>query len=253
VIDVENSPFLKFCRNWWFVLGPIAALFCSLCGYLILESVGNPYWQVGDSYRVGNDYYRTILIVNPGPWSKRKPSIEFSESAHVELVGTSGWVEKQSDGTTLTVSAKSEIPPGIAFFVTYRCNVTNLAQSVPKVMCDAKACRDTPSTIDLDLVLKLLGIFMVGLLMGLFIFSVLFFAEKADHKKTKDGMLHQAVMELLTREQRRQGQADVEQAEQTVAGLPSPQKLTRSPAKPISPSKKNTGNKAQGQGPAAQK
>jgi hypothetical protein len=217
VTNAEPSPFLTFCKNWWFILGPLSALFCSLLGYLILESVGSPYWQVSDGYQQGADSYKTLLIVNPGPWSKRKPSIEFPVSAHVRIVSTSGWVGTEGDGTTFTVSSKSDIPPGVAFFVTYACSSTNQVEA--KVFCDAKPCRNTPSSIDLDLILKLLGLLLVGFLMALFIFTILFFTEKAEHKKTKEGIVHQALNELLSREQKRQSQADIAETEETVEGL----------------------------------
>lgn len=214
-------------QSWCLKLGiPIIA---GLVGYLILDSVGNPYWEQVDSFQVGTNWCRTVQVMNPGPWTKRRPYLQFPISADVKFVSLSPGLTVQSNSTSWKIIPDDDLPPGIVYIVTYQINTREID---PKLMCDGKSCRNMRSSFDLDLILKVLGVGIAGLGLTAIVMLILYLNERDAHKRTVDGVVHKAIHTLLMRAQREEAEMDVQRAAGTVEKLPA--RISQVRSRPVS-------------------
>lgn len=236
----EEPPRLSnFVKEWkWLILPLLGALSAGVL-YAIAQSVGSPYWQGVDRFQSGDSFYRTVQIMNPGPWASRHPSLEFPISAHIKIISTSGGVSVSQDDNSLQIVPKVDLPPGISFLITYQYAPTNEIE--PKLFCDGKECRNIRSSFDLDLILVLLKIALIVLVLAALFLAGLFVNERVAHQRTKESALHQAIHALVNRATSEDGERDAAKAEGTLQGLP--EKIVNIKSKPVPRKKQNNTSK----------
>jgi len=193
---------------------------------IILQSIAKPYFQSGNEFKIGADYYKTIYVFNPGPWATRKPTIEFASSANVELVDSSGGVTWLPKTNKTSAFADEGLPPGTAFFITFKYQRGTNGDPTPSLFCDAKQCKNAPSSLDLDLILALIRLALCAFVLGVMILIVLLVSTKHDLKSAKedidkanDGIVHKALAELLNLAVKTEGEADVEESARALNAL----------------------------------
>jgi hypothetical protein len=221
-------------------IGALLVITLSAGSYIFLHSVAKPYWISGTQTVIAGECLHTYAIINPGPWSTRKPKIELPLQQGAQIVDCSPGVnvEQKIAINRLWASMDEGLPPGCLFFVTYRHQYpTNSAsEPVPAVMCDGKPCKNAP-TFDLDLSLKLLvgaGALAVFGVVGI---SLLYLKALHQLASEKDSTTRSALETLLSKEAAR---ATVDESERSFGEVES--KLSNIKASPKSVKKKN--NKA---------
>ena len=69
----------------------------TLVSDVFFQTISRPYWIDAEDSPVVGERFHTIAVINPGPWSTRKPVIEFLKPLKVEFVDWSPsvtWDEK---------------------------------------------------------------------------------------------------------------------------------------------------------------
>jgi len=200
--------------TFWGLLSWLALSLLIGISYLILCTVSHPYWQAGRQVTIGNERFETIFVINPGPWKTRRPVIEFQLQDLVRIIDSSGGVSVESKENKIYAHTDEGLPPGMQFFITIRSSVTNDVP-VPKVTCDGKPCKDTP-TFDLNFTLILLLI-MGGVCILITALAILLCIQaRIALKNEKSGLVAKA-LEVLLIKMAKGGEEDVKASSNALA------------------------------------
>ena len=174
------------------------AIVVGLLTHIVLLSIAKPYWIAGDRIVTGNETYRTYLVVNPGPWKTRTPTVEFMPDTNAALVGLSPGVTVEARPNKVCVRPDDGLPPGCGFFLTYRRTGAASADVLPSVVCDGKPCKNAPS-FDLELILK--GLLAGGCLLfvGFLIAGYMYWRTRRDLVYERATLLRRAVVEMIAK------------------------------------------------------
>jgi hypothetical protein len=143
----------KFRDSAWQALAALVFLAFGILGYIVLQTVARSYYIENES-AAGDRIIRTYLVLNPGPWKDRKPTIEFPSSPVGTIIAQSPGVVTEMNSGRLTASPRDPLPPGCAYYIVYEYFRTNNISPEVSVMCDGKPCKRDPS-FDMDVILKL--------------------------------------------------------------------------------------------------
>lgn len=199
-----------------------------------MQTVSRPYYTVGRKVFVETNCYQTVFVVNPGPWKKRDPEIEFPVGAGVFVIDFSRGVSVVQKENKLTAFMDSGLSPGCNFFITYKFSPNPTMDSSPGIVCDGKVCKESP-VVDLDIILWIL--IVLGVLTS--VVAVLSTWEcidtKRELKKERTSNINIALSALIDR---CNAQADVSDSIHTLVSFMAG-KGTDIRARPL---KKDTGN-----------
>lgn len=191
----ENSDFKKFLNTFWGCLSWVALSCCLGLSYIGLQTVSKPYWQAGKQVLIGNDRYETIIVVNPGPWKTRHPVIEFQSESFIHVIDSSSGVSVDTKENKIYAHTDEGLPAGCFYFITFKSAITNEIP-IPKVTCEGKSCKDTP-TFDLDLTLTFLSVIMGACILITAFCVILFIRARIDLRNEKIGVVALALEKLL--------------------------------------------------------
>jgi len=138
----------------WQIILAIIVIVAGLAWTILLQTVARAYYVESEA-PVGTDkIVRTYLVLNPGPWKERKPTIEFPVSSSGTIIAQSPGVTTEINSGRMLISPREMLPPGCAFFAVYEYNRTSNVPAEAAVICDGKPCKREAS-FDMDLIMKL--------------------------------------------------------------------------------------------------
>ncbi len=138
----------------WQIILAIVIIAGGLGWTILLQTVARAYYIESEA-PVGTDKIaRTYLVLNPGPWKERKPTIEFPVSSSGTIIAQSPGTITEMNSGRLLISPREMLPPGCAFFAVYEFNRTSNVPAEASVLCDGKPCKREAS-FDMDMIMKL--------------------------------------------------------------------------------------------------
>lgn len=183
----------------------LLGLVIPIVAYIALQTVSKPFYTLGKKVFIGNDCYQTVFVVNPGPYKTRNPEIEFSLLAGIDVVDYSVGVTVETKANKKTAKVDGGLPPGSNFFITYKYTPIPTADASPRIVCDGKQCKDSP-TFDLEITLLIL--ILTGIITSIIaVFSTWgYLSTRKELRDEKTSTINKALSALI---ERCEAQADV--------------------------------------------
>jgi hypothetical protein len=193
---------------WKFLI----VLVLPILGYIALQTVSKPYYMLGKRCVIGNQYLQTVFVVNPGPWKNRDPEIEMAIAPSAEVIDYSGGVSIEKKDNKQIATVDGGLPPGCNFFVTciYPLNSTD---TTLRIVCDGKACKESP-TVDLDIMMLLLILIGIGISLIAAYFALQYFRSQDELETERKSAINKALSALI---EKTGAQSDINETIQALA------------------------------------